>query len=149
MNAVRVVAVLTLLGLATIGITSGGQTPRDRREDAYRANNIGVALLEQYQYDEAVSSFRRALELEPALHIAQLNLAIALFYAGQTDAALSAATAAADLLPALPHPRYVIGLATRPFARAARPITYRGCGREGSRSAAAVAALRAASVCPA
>jgi tetratricopeptide (TPR) repeat protein len=114
---VRVVAVLTLLGLAALGITSGSQAPQDRREDAYRANNIGVALLEQYQYDEAVSSFRRALELAPALHIAQLNLAIALFYAGQTDAALSAATAAADLLPALPHPRYVIGLAARANGR--------------------------------
>jgi tetratricopeptide (TPR) repeat protein len=114
---VRVVAVLTLIALATLGAFNGGQAPQDRREDAYRANNIGVALLEQYQYDEAVSSFRRALELEPALHIARLNLAIALFYAGQTDAALAVATAAADLLPALPHPRYVIGLAARADGR--------------------------------
>ena len=114
---VRLVAVLTFLALATVGISNGRQAPQDRREDAYRANNIGVALLEQYQYDEGVSSFRRALELQPALHIAQLNLAIALFYAGQTDAALSAATAAADVLPAQPHPRYVIGLAARANGR--------------------------------
>jgi tetratricopeptide (TPR) repeat protein len=113
----RLAAVLTFLALATLDTFNGGQGPQDRREDAYRANNIGVALLEQYQYDEAVSSFRRALELQPALHIAQLNLAIALFYAGQTDAALSAATAAAALLPALPHPHYVIGLAARANGR--------------------------------
>ena len=38
------------------------QAAQDRREDAYRANNIGVALLEQFQYDEAASSFRQALD---------------------------------------------------------------------------------------
>ena len=113
----RLVPVLTLLALATLGISTPRQAAQDRLEDGYRANNIGVALLEQYQYDDAVSSFRRALELQPGLHIAQLNLAIALFYAGQTDSALSAATAAADLLPALPHPRYVIGLAARADGR--------------------------------
>jgi tetratricopeptide (TPR) repeat protein len=107
----------TLLALATLAISTPRQAAQDRREDAYRANNIGVARLEQYQYDEAVSSFRRALQLQPGLHIAQLNLAIALFYAGQTDAALSAAGAAAERLPALPHPRYVIGLAARAQGR--------------------------------
>ncbi len=113
----RFIPILTFLLLAALGITPPRQAAQDRREDAYRANNIGVALLEQYQYDEAVSSFREALKLEPQLNIAQLNLAIALFYAGQLDAALNAATTAAEVLPDLPHPRYVIGLATRAQGR--------------------------------
>jgi lipoprotein NlpI len=79
----RVLPILTLLVLTAVGVTTPRQTAQDRGEDAYRANNIGVALLEQYQYDEAATSFRQALKLEPGLHTAQLNLAIALFYAGQ------------------------------------------------------------------
>src|SRR3989337_1768336 len=57
------------------------------REDAYRANNIGVARLEQYDFAAASAAFRRALELDGTLAIARLNLGIALFYAGEQDAA--------------------------------------------------------------
>ena len=46
------------------------------REEAYRANNIGVALLEQYKHKEAADAFRRALQLDPALAIARINLGI-------------------------------------------------------------------------
>lgn len=113
----RSVPLLTLLVLAGLGISTPRLGVQDRREDAYRANNIGVALLEQYRYDDAASSFQQALKLESGLPIAQLNLAIALFYAGQLDDALKAATTAADLLPTLPHPRYVIGLAARAHGR--------------------------------
>src|SRR6185436_370368 len=48
-------------------------------EDAYRANNIGVALLEQFKYKEAADAFRRALQLQPKLALARINLGIALF----------------------------------------------------------------------
>jgi len=51
------------------------------RERAYRATNLGVARLEQFDYDAAARSFREALQIAPALHIARLNLAIALLYA--------------------------------------------------------------------
>src|SRR5712692_4127412 len=54
------------------------------RERAYRANNLGVALLEQFKHDAAAQSFRQALQIDPALTIARLNLAIALFYGGHT-----------------------------------------------------------------
>src|SRR3954454_20193054 len=57
------------------------------RENAYRANNIGVAYLEQYNFAPAVSSFREALKADPALAIARLNLGIALFYGGESKAA--------------------------------------------------------------
>src|SRR5215218_3019733 len=51
----------------------------DKREEAYRANNIGVARLEQFNYKDSVADFRRALEIDPQLKIARINLAIALF----------------------------------------------------------------------
>src|SRR5215208_1380955 len=37
------------------------------REEAYRANNLGVALLEQFKPKEAAEEFRRALKLDPRL----------------------------------------------------------------------------------
>src|SRR5688500_19140699 len=54
---------------------------------SYRANNIGVALLEQYKHKEAADAFRRALQLDPALAIARINLGIALFNVPELPAA--------------------------------------------------------------
>src|SRR5262249_18728739 len=50
------------------------------REDAYRANNRGVAMLEQLNSAAAAEEFRRARRLAPALTLPRINLAIALFY---------------------------------------------------------------------
>jgi Tfp pilus assembly protein PilF len=80
------------------------------REAAYRANNIGVALLEQYKYPDAVKEFRRALGLAPKLALAQINLAIALFYAGEYDAAQREAKAAETVAPNAPQVDYTLGL---------------------------------------
>jgi Tfp pilus assembly protein PilF len=100
------------------------------REAAYRANNIGVAYLEQYDFGSATASFRRALEQDAGLGIARLNLGIALFYAGQADAARQEIEKARDSLRDRPHPDYVLGLIARAsnqteealaaFARASR-----------------------------
>ena len=84
-----------------------------RREDAYRQNNIGIARLEQYDYAGATTAFRRALELQPDLAIARLNLAIALLYDGGLEAAAREATAAAARLGSLPQPQFVLGLIAR------------------------------------
>src|SRR5512145_1493497 len=113
----RPLALLLTVSALAGGIAPRHQSPQDGRENAYRANNLGVAMLEQFRYDEAVSSFRQALELHPGLHIAQLNASIALFYAGRPDEALNAAQEAAARLPAHPHPHYVIGLAARAQGR--------------------------------
>jgi Flp pilus assembly protein TadD len=82
-------------------------------EAAYRANNIGVALLEQFRHDDAAASFRKALELSPGLALARANLAIALLNVPKLEEALAEAKAASALLPGLPQPLYVLGLAAR------------------------------------
>src|SRR3712207_8795766 len=57
------------------------------REEAYRANNLGVALLEQFKPKEAAEQFRRALKLDPGVALARINLAVALFNVPDVDAA--------------------------------------------------------------
>ena len=88
-------------------------TPQSFREDAYRANNIGVALLEQFNYKEAAAKFRQALTLEPSLALARVNLGIALYNLPDPDGALRELKAAADVLPASPQVHYVLGLIAR------------------------------------
>lgn len=80
------------------------------REDAYRANNIGVALLEQYKHKEAADAFRRALQLDPGLTAARINLGIALFNIPDLPAAQRELQAAATAAPNAPQPQYVLGL---------------------------------------
>ena len=80
------------------------------REDAYRLNNIGVALLEQFKHKEAADMFRRALQIEPKLSLAQINLSIALFNVPDLPAAAREAQAATALAPNAPQPNYVLGL---------------------------------------
>ncbi|HSK63986.1 MAG TPA: tetratricopeptide repeat protein, partial [Pyrinomonadaceae bacterium] len=75
---------LLLLGLSVSVLTISAhrqseQAKPNARENAYRANNIGVALLEQFKHKEAADAFRRALQLQPDLALARINLGIALF----------------------------------------------------------------------
>ncbi len=83
------------------------------REDAYRANNRGVALLEQFRPGDAADAFREALKIDPTLAIARANLAIALFNVPDLAGAEREAQAAAPALPEQPQPRYVLGLVAR------------------------------------
>ena len=80
------------------------------REDAYRANNLGVALLEQFKYKEAADAFKRALQLTPDLSLARINLGIALFNIPDLPAAQRELQAAATAAPNAPQPAYVLGL---------------------------------------
>src|SRR5580765_7845178 len=76
------------------------------REDAYRANNLGVALLEQFKYREAADSFKRALQLAPDLALARINLGIALFNVPDLPAAQRELQAAGTAAPTAPQPAY-------------------------------------------
>jgi Flp pilus assembly protein TadD len=86
-------------------------------EDAYRANNLGVALLEQFDYGGAAAAFRTALQASPSLALARVNLSIALLYAMDLDTAQREAEEAARLLPRDPRPHYLLGLIARAQGR--------------------------------
>ncbi len=93
-----------------VSAQSAKQISAVQREDAYRANNFGVAQLEQFNYKEGAEAFRRALALDPQLKIAQINLAIALFNLQDIEAALPATQTAAKNSPESPQPVYILGL---------------------------------------
>src|SRR5207237_653564 len=96
-------AALAALGLALPLLVAWSAS--DAVEAAYRANNVGVALLEQFRHDDVVASFRKALELDPALALARANLAIALLNVPKLEEARLEARAAAAALPGVPQPQ--------------------------------------------
>ncbi|MDT7540226.1 MAG: hypothetical protein QOE33_130 [Acidobacteriota bacterium] len=87
------------------------------REDAYRANNIGVALLEQFKYREGADSFRQALQLDPHLSLARINLAIALYNLPDAPGAQREAQAAAAAAPDAPQAPYILALLAKSQSR--------------------------------
>src|SRR6185369_15786128 len=95
---------LLALALMACFLTTTAHLQNDpaKREDAYRANNLGVALLEQFKYKEAADAFRRARQLDPGLVLARINLGIALFNMPDLPAA-----------PTAPQPHYLLGLAAK------------------------------------
>jgi tetratricopeptide (TPR) repeat protein len=99
-----------LIGVASV---SQMQSVGALREDVYRANNLGVSLLEQFKFDEAAVAFREALRREPNLGIAHLNLSIALLQNLDLEAARTEAEAADRLMPGAPQPPYVLALLAR------------------------------------
>src|SRR3972149_2891034 len=107
----------SLAGIVSVGCgggnRSGSRDLADRTEAAYRANNRGVALLEKFAHEEAAGAFREALDLDPSLGLARINLPIALFYAGRNEEAAERALAARDRHPDAPQPAYLLGLIAR------------------------------------
>src|ERR1700694_530553 len=102
-------------GVMGLALASGSedQLAFDKREAAYRANNIGAALLEQYKAREAADSFTRALEIKPDLSIARINLSIALYYLPDGEGAKREAEKSLIQDSNRPHPHYVLGLIAR------------------------------------
>ena len=92
--------------------------PRDARERAYRANNRGVALLEQFNAQEAAAAFREALKLDPDLGLARVNLAIALLNVPDAEGAERESGAALGTKADSVQAHFVLGLALRTLARA-------------------------------
>ncbi|HZH90632.1 MAG TPA: FG-GAP-like repeat-containing protein [Pyrinomonadaceae bacterium] len=89
------------------------QSSPEAREAAYRANNLGVALLEQFKHGEGAEQFRRALKLDPQLALAHINLAVALYNLPDADGAARAAADALALAPGAPQPLYIQALIAR------------------------------------
>src|SRR6267142_7073006 len=90
--------------------TQTGTAAATSREDAYRDNNIGVALLEQFKYKEGAAAFRQALQIDPKLILAHINLSIALFNVPDLTGAQREALNATALAPDAPQPYYILGL---------------------------------------
>src|SRR5580765_5251959 len=99
-----------LVGVASV---SHMQSVGALDEEAYRANNLGVALLEQFKFDEAAAAFGEALRREPDLGIAHVNLSIALLQNSDLTGARREAESAARLMPSAPQPPYLLGLIAR------------------------------------
>ncbi len=119
----RTRGVLVIATLLSLGTGAAQRAPSsDSREDAYRENNVGVAQLERYDFAGAAASFRRALELDPRLAMARLNLAIAVRHGGQIDAAQREAKVAAQAMPNAPQALYGLGLVARAADRGEQAI---------------------------
>lgn len=106
-------ALIALVCVVAAALHASQLSDRSSREQAYRANNVGVAMLERFDYAAAADRFREALRLEPSLALAQINLAIALYYLPDPEHALEEATAAARLAPTSLQPLYLLGLIAR------------------------------------
>ena len=85
----------------------------DARERAYRENNVGVARLEQYRLPRSGRDYRRALDADPRLAAARLNLGIALLDDSQLEDADREVGAALEQMPSAPQPPYARGLIAR------------------------------------
>jgi tetratricopeptide (TPR) repeat protein len=87
------------------------------REDAYRANNLGVALLEQFKPKDAAEQFRLALRLDQRLALPRINLAIALYNVPDVEGARREAESVAAEAPDAPQPHYILGLIAKQQGR--------------------------------
>jgi TonB family protein len=103
-------SVFTLVLVLVAFFPSGGSLAHRKtspasasREDAYRANNIGVALLEQFKHKEGAESFKNALKIDPKLNLARVNLSIALFNVPDLPAAQREAQNAMAVAPEFPQ----------------------------------------------
>jgi Tfp pilus assembly protein PilF len=119
LNALFIVYAVTLAMLVSSVFPGGpslaGRQPQTilpgvSRESAYRENNIGVALLEQFKYKEAVDAFRSSLKIDPKLSLAHINLSIGLYNLPDLPGAEREARTALTFAPNAPQPYYILGL---------------------------------------
>jgi Flp pilus assembly protein TadD len=119
-----------VVGVLGVGFSAPGAPGSARddaspaREAAYRENNLGVALLEQFRFADAAEAFERALEKDPTLRLARVNRVIALLYVPDHEAARREAEAALEEYPDSPHLHYIMGLIARGEGRAEDAIPH-------------------------
>src|SRR5260221_261410 len=104
------VAVFNHTGIASEQNASSADALQ-KREELYRLNNLGVALMEQYKHEDAVKQFKQALERDANFAIARINLAMADYFLNDSRAAITEAQAALKLIPASLQAQYVLGAA--------------------------------------
>ncbi|HEX8998737.1 MAG TPA: FG-GAP-like repeat-containing protein [Blastocatellia bacterium] len=82
-----------------------------KREELYRLNNLGVALMEQYKHEDAVRQFKQAVERDANFAFGRINLAMAHYFLNDSRLAIAEAQAALKLLPNSLQAQYVLGAA--------------------------------------
>jgi len=87
---------------------SGAVTIRPRSFAAH--NNLGLALIEKSQLDEAIAEFRTAIRLKPDYWEAHSNLGLALVKQGKPDEAIAEHREALRLKPDSADAHYSLGL---------------------------------------
>jgi cytochrome c-type biogenesis protein CcmH/NrfG len=117
---VHVAAVVMALRASLLTVSAAAPVPS--REEAYRANNLGVALLEQVKFTDAAEAFRRALKLDPGLDLAQVNLALALLNVPDLVAARIEAQKAVERAPGRLQAYYAVGLVAKAQNRPADAV---------------------------
>ena len=82
-----IVKILSMWRPASIGVTALYlmATPRACAETARSWMDQGLQQMEQARYESAVEAFRRTLELDPTLALAQYDLGVCYFALGQFD----------------------------------------------------------------
>jgi Flp pilus assembly protein TadD len=101
------------IGGALAAALAADTVPFEAREAAYRDNNRGVALLEQFRHGDAAAAFRQALARDPSLTLARINLALALFNVPEVGEAEKEARAALTAAPDAPQLHFILGLIAR------------------------------------
>ncbi|MBV8175419.1 MAG: tetratricopeptide repeat protein [Verrucomicrobia bacterium] len=110
--------------LLTVGMASWQRTLVYKSEEAFWTdtlvknpacwmgyNNLGNALLQKGQVDEALAQFRKALEINPHYVEARSNLGAALFQKGQVDEAVAQYERVLEINPNHAPASYNLGLA--------------------------------------
>src|SRR5882724_373411 len=83
---------------------------RQKREELYRLNNVGVALMEQYKHEEAAAKFKQALSSDPSFTLARANLALADYFQRSLPNARTEAQAVLKVDANNIRMHYVLGL---------------------------------------
>src|SRR5678816_2787545 len=82
MKLVSIVALLLIISIVQAD-------PRTKREELYRLNNLGVALMEQYKHEDATREFKKIIASDPAFTTAHINLALAYYFLNDSRNALT------------------------------------------------------------
>ncbi|MGH9801494.1 MAG: FG-GAP-like repeat-containing protein, partial [Blastocatellia bacterium] len=109
--AFSVAAITGAVGWLNVSGAPSQAVAQQKREELYRLNNLGVALMEQYKHEDAVKQFKLALESDANFAIARINLAMADYFLNDAKAAVTEAQAALKLAPISLHAQYVLGAA--------------------------------------
>jgi len=111
-----------LASLAVVALTvlvgRGAQAPARPAEstaapDAIRANNLGVASMNQQRFEQALEHFEQAAKLDPSFPVARVNQAIALLNLQRHEEARALLEQAAEQDPDDPRAWYNLGLLQR------------------------------------